>query len=1004
MRTISLVNHLKWSFSGNMNPHALVLGDVDNDGDNEFVIGNLSGDLAIFKGECGNGLPTYVCRGLGTITCIAIGDIRNSGRNSIVCINAEGHAHVFDIPRHPVVPSSTDHLSVDEYLKHGRRASETSSIQAFRRTMISPGQFGLDDSSRNEKQQIYNLQKPNLTLNVPVNVNRVLIADIDGDSLNELILARTDRILHAFQLQTFSSVDLHKGNDALSPASSSMFNAHHPRVTLQSSFSGLSGNRENVRQPTTNRNGGLDNKDKTGMLRKSMGWSKHSRTRDTKDASSDPLGQKISQPLLDEKAFLLDKGVWRFDGQITSLSVSTHPERPVEPILLVAQPGNTFTIIDCHGQRYNREFTPLSTPRTFCDNQHTPTYFGSQLALPDQLKETPQHTILSEKSRETKEEGEEEGMAITPKASASASAAAAAAAAAAAPPGPLSNLRKATQTIRTFLQRSNVAKDVPPQAEAGPENIIVNCEGKIQDVAGDEIQRSSYVVQNWPDVDGDDIIGNDNGAVATEIVIGKRLFQAGSQLEGVGGLHYDNSHVGMLSMDGKFSIYNLQSKELFEHNLFVTHKLFSLATLDISKSSSPSYSPLTAQSSVRQYSGLQTPSSSSQPRFPPSPAATAAAATAESFSASQSNVPSPAFSPSSKLSRVPTNASESDKQAIDVPSSGDYDQHQHINTTGSDSLSLSSAGRSSGNISRRGSASSGWSDGDENDREEDSDAELFVACAWNGVTYLIDWSQRVAEGGEQKIKFQLVKFAFEGRVCSFTAGTYAVSRGHNVPCLFYVDFEDQIFVYYDVHISPGPVTGFTDPLDDDVEEALERITDFEHNISTINSSLSNPSREPPANDSDNDEVMDLGDGWKGVIGGDFKFDIGASECDQAHDIDLADFIHECLYGFEDMKEKLEDQILQASFWGKVMDLNLMCKTKHKVEAKRLKHHFPAGMDIRRLSDLNITIEPPLERELDAESHVDEDEDEMHSSRASSIAGHEWISEPLEFLEDERRPS
>ncbi|KAH8547845.1 hypothetical protein BGW37DRAFT_196730 [Umbelopsis sp. PMI_123] len=68
MRTVSLVNRLRWSFGGNMNPHALVVGDVNNDGDNEFVIGNLNGDLAIFKGDCSYGLPTYFCRGLGTVS------------------------------------------------------------------------------------------------------------------------------------------------------------------------------------------------------------------------------------------------------------------------------------------------------------------------------------------------------------------------------------------------------------------------------------------------------------------------------------------------------------------------------------------------------------------------------------------------------------------------------------------------------------------------------------------------------------------------------------------------------------------------------------------------------------------------------------------------------------------------------------------------------------------------------------------------------------------------
>ena len=36
MKTKSLVKRIKWSFYGNMNPHALVIGDVDNDDVNSF--------------------------------------------------------------------------------------------------------------------------------------------------------------------------------------------------------------------------------------------------------------------------------------------------------------------------------------------------------------------------------------------------------------------------------------------------------------------------------------------------------------------------------------------------------------------------------------------------------------------------------------------------------------------------------------------------------------------------------------------------------------------------------------------------------------------------------------------------------------------------------------------------------------------------------------------------------------------------------------------------------
>lgn len=144
-----------------------------------------------------------------------------------------------------------------------------------------------------------------------------------------------------------------------------------------------------------------------------------------------------------------------------------------------------------------------------------------------------------EKPKTTANKEDEDDMSTTPKAST-------------ANQGPLSNLRKATQTIRTFLQRNSSTKDVPVQVEADVEadNIIVNCEGKIHDVAGEDINRSSYVVQNWPDVDGDDIMGEDNGAVATEIVIGKRLALDSDGEDDDD--HEQGTHVGMLSMDGKF--------------------------------------------------------------------------------------------------------------------------------------------------------------------------------------------------------------------------------------------------------------------------------------------------------------------------------------------------------------------------------------------------------------------------------------------------------------------
>lgn len=49
MRAICLVHKVEFEFAGNVAKGAITLGDVDNDGHNELVIGNDKGEVGIFK-------------------------------------------------------------------------------------------------------------------------------------------------------------------------------------------------------------------------------------------------------------------------------------------------------------------------------------------------------------------------------------------------------------------------------------------------------------------------------------------------------------------------------------------------------------------------------------------------------------------------------------------------------------------------------------------------------------------------------------------------------------------------------------------------------------------------------------------------------------------------------------------------------------------------------------------------------------------------------------------
>lgn len=131
---------------------------MDNDGDNEFIMGNIQGDLAVFK-YVDSERPRYRSHSLGTITAIAVGKFHpsspyssSSAHISMIVINAEGICHAFEI------------------LAHQSASPEPGSDQTT-----------FDISPVNSWP-------------VPVNISRAIIFE------NMLVVGRTDRIIHLYRL------------------------------------------------------------------------------------------------------------------------------------------------------------------------------------------------------------------------------------------------------------------------------------------------------------------------------------------------------------------------------------------------------------------------------------------------------------------------------------------------------------------------------------------------------------------------------------------------------------------------------------------------------------------------------------------------------------------------------------------------------------------------------------------------------------------------------------
>lgn len=109
--------------------------------------------------------------GLGLISCLAVGDIFNYGCNALVVICGDGWAHIFYSPR-SVNPSTMAPIN------------------------LLPASSPSENNEAYGKMECVHLQR------IPTNTKVVIVADVDRDGANEMIIGLTDRVVRSYRWST----------------------------------------------------------------------------------------------------------------------------------------------------------------------------------------------------------------------------------------------------------------------------------------------------------------------------------------------------------------------------------------------------------------------------------------------------------------------------------------------------------------------------------------------------------------------------------------------------------------------------------------------------------------------------------------------------------------------------------------------------------------------------------------------------------------------------------
>ncbi|KAH9391139.1 integrin alpha FG-GAP repeat-containing protein 2 [Tyrophagus putrescentiae] len=211
-RSISLIDSIQFKFEGNLSKNGVVLADCDNDDKNELLIGTLNGELLIFKDS--STIPLATAKELGMISCIVVGDILNKNRNSIITISIEGYLNIFAF-HFELAHDAAGHSHTAVSLNPTRRGSNFSTVSVPLSSVKCPPT--ITDNEEFGGQQHPSVSNSLICVHaqqIQANAMSALIADIDADGSNELIVALSDRVVRSYRAVQYGEeiklVGIHK--------------------------------------------------------------------------------------------------------------------------------------------------------------------------------------------------------------------------------------------------------------------------------------------------------------------------------------------------------------------------------------------------------------------------------------------------------------------------------------------------------------------------------------------------------------------------------------------------------------------------------------------------------------------------------------------------------------------------------------------------------------------------------------------------------------------------